>query len=611
MRPISDVNRLIVTAVDAIYGHQVEPDSLVINQTRSEYEGQYTVVTFPLAKQLKKNPEEVGKAIGEYLVGQNSFVSAFQVVKGFLNLSLSDAYWFSVSEFLVKHPDSWKAPAKNERVLVEFASPNTNKPLHLGHIRNILLGWSTSRILDASGFDVRRVQIVNDRGIAICKSMLAWQKYGAGQTPESTNIKPDHFVGKWYVRFEEEFRKEYSAWQFSADGILKYEELARGRDEATFFAEHKNTYFNEDSVLGLEAREMLKRWEAGDPDTIALWKRMNAWVYEGFEKTYARLGVSFDKLYYESDTWELGKAMVMEGVKQSAFYQKEDGSVWVNLEEQGLDHKILLRSDGTSVYITQDLGTAHLRFEEFGAQRMVYVVADEQDYHFHALFGTLKKLKEPYADGLHHLSYGMVDLPSGKMKSREGTVVDADDLLDTVYAEAEKAAADRGEITGLTEAEQKENLRKISLSALKFFILRVDPKKRMLFDPAESVDLQGQTGPYIQNAYVRVRSILARTEGMSGNYDGYSLNEDEKRLLSEVSALPEVVAQAADQYSPSVVAQYCYNLAKSFHRYYHEYRVLNAETEQARAFRIQLVTQVAHVLKEAMDLLGIEMPEKM
>ncbi|HLF65625.1 MAG TPA: arginine--tRNA ligase [Saprospiraceae bacterium] len=611
MRPISDVNNLIVTAVEAIYRHQVDPQSLVINQTRPEYDGQYTVVTFPLAKQLKKNPEDVGKAIGEKLVAQGSIVSSFQVVKGFLNLSLTDVYWQQVLEYMEAHPDAWKSPPRHEKVLVEFSSPNTNKPLHLGHIRNILLGWATSKILAANGFDVVRVQIINDRGIAICKSMLAWQKYAGGQTPESTGIKPDHFVGDWYVRFEEEFQKEYKSWQLSAPGVLKYEERAKGRDEATFFSEYKNTYFNEDSILGREAREMLKQWEAGDPDTIALWKRMNNWVYEGFEKTYAHLGISFDKLYYESETWQLGKEMVMEGLKKGLFYQKEDGSLWVDLEDQGLDHKILLRSDGTSVYITQDLGTAHLRYKEFGARRMVYVVADEQDYHFQALFGTLKKLKEPYADGLHHLSYGMVDLPSGKMKSREGTVVDADDLLETVKAEAHKAAADRGEITGMTEDEQNEVIRKISLAALKFFILRVDPHKRMLFDPAESVDLQGQTGPYIQNAYVRIRSILARTDGMDIPSDGYMLKEDEKRLISVVAALPDILNEAAAQYSPSTVAQYCYNLAKSFHRYYHEYRVLNAETDQARAFRIKLVTQVAHVLHEAMELLGIEMPEKM
>jgi len=609
--PVKDILTLAVTTLDDLYGLKVEPQSLVISPTRPEYEGQYTLVTFPLAKQLKKSPEEVGAAIGEALVNMRTLISGFQAVKGFLNLSLSDTYWMSVVEYLEGNAESWKSPAKDERVLVEFSSPNTNKPLHLGHIRNILLGWSTSKILEAAGYSVVRVQIVNDRGIAICKSMLAWQRFCAGDTPESTGVKPDHFVGQWYVRFEEEFRKEYSAWQSSADGMSKLNELGEGKDAQTFFAGYKNTYFNEISALGLQAREMLKQWEAGDPETIALWKRMNSWVYAGFDETYARLGVEFDKLYYESDTWELGKEMVMQGLAKGAFYRKDDGSIWVDLEDLGLDKKILLRSDGTSVYITQDLGTAHLRYQDFKAQRMVYVVADEQDYHFQALFGTLKKLNEPYADGLYHLNYGMVDLPSGKMKSREGTVVDADDLMDTVFEEARKAAADRGEIDGMEDAERQDILRKISLAALKYFILRVDPRKRMLFDPAESVDLQGQTGPYIQNAYVRIRSILARTTQMSESDDGYTMNQDEKRLLSEVLALPETIRQAANQYSPALLAQYCYNLAKAFHRYYHDYRVLNAETEQARTFRIRLVTQVADVLRNAMELLGIEMPEKM
>ncbi len=611
MDPVKDILTLAVTTLDDLYGLKVEPQSLVISPTRPEYEGQYTLVTFPLAKQLKKSPEEVGAAIGEALVNMRTLISGFQAVKGFLNLSLSDTYWMSVVEYLEGNAESWKSPAKDERVLVEFSSPNTNKPLHLGHIRNILLGWSTSKILEAAGYSVVRVQIVNDRGIAICKSMLAWQRFCAGDTPESTGVKPDHFVGQWYVRFEEEFRKEYSAWQSSADGMSKLNELGEGKDAQTFFAGYKNTYFNEISALGLQAREMLKQWEAGDPETIALWKRMNSWVYAGFDETYARLGVEFDKLYYESDTWELGKEMVMQGLAKGAFYRKDDGSIWVDLEDLGLDKKILLRSDGTSVYITQDLGTAHLRYQDFKAQRMVYVVADEQDYHFQALFGTLKKLNEPYADGLYHLNYGMVDLPSGKMKSREGTVVDADDLMDTVFEEARKAAADRGEIDGMEDAERQDILRKISLAALKYFILRVDPRKRMLFDPAESVDLQGQTGPYIQNAYVRIRSILARTTQMSESDDGYTMNQDEKRLLSEVLALPETIRQAANQYSPALLAQYCYNLAKAFHRYYHDYRVLNAETEQARTFRIRLVTQVADVLRNAMELLGIEMPEKM
>lgn len=611
VHPRKDIQYHVAAAIRSLYSREIDPGTLVLHPTKPEYEGEYTVVTFGLSKSLGKSPEVLGAEIGEYLVAQQTIAGAFQVVKGFLNLTLSDQYWQGMLSTMTQHPDRWRAGRTGEKVLVEYCSPNTNKPLHLGHVRNILLGWSMSRILDAAGCDVVRVQIINDRGIAICKSMVAWLKYAQGQTPESAGKKPDHFVGEWYVRFEEELRKEYSAWQLSADGILRYEELSRGRDVADFYSEYKNTYFNEESSLGREAREMLRRWEAGDPDTIALWNMMNGWVYAGFEETYARLGVTFDKLYYESQTWQLGKEMVMQGLAQGKFYQKDDGSIWVDLTGQGLDHKVLLRSDGTSVYITQDIGTAQLRFEEWHTRRMVYVVADEQDYHFQALFGTLKTLNAPYAEGLHHLSYGMVDLPTGKMKSREGTVVDADDLLDEVYSEAHKTATGSGEIAGMGEDAQREIIRKISLAALKFYILRVDPRKRMLFNPEESVDLQGQTGPYIQNAYVRIRSILARTEESSASGAAHTLHADERRLLAEVSELPDVIMQAALQYSPALLAQYCYNLAKAFHRFYHEHRVLNAETAEARAFRIALIKEVAHALNVAMDLLGMEMPEKM
>jgi arginyl-tRNA synthetase len=606
----TDIQSAVTAAIEGLFAKRIEPDLLVINPTKPEFTGEYTVVTFGLARALGKSPGDIAEAIGAALLERGELISAYEVVKGFLNLSLNTACWDRALSFLEENPEGWKGSPKGEKVLIEFSSPNTNKPLHLGHIRNNLLGWSVSQILAASGYEVIRTQIFNDRGIAICKSMLARQKFGPEETPGSMGMKPDHFVGHWYVLFEQAFREEYRAWQETeaAAGAMR---IAGTEDADAFFKEYRNTYFNEASALGREAREMLHRWESGDPGTIALWKQMNAWVYEGFDQTYARLGVAFDKKDYESQTWEQGKDMVIAGLERGVFYRHEDGSVWVDLSDEGLDQKILLRSDGTSVYITQDLGTAHMRYAELGTRRMVYVVADEQDYHFKALFSTLKKLDEPYADGLHHLSYGMVDLPSGKMKSREGIVVDADDLLDTVYAEAEKAAADRGEIAGMTPEEQEDILNRISLAALKFFILRVDPKKRMLFNPAESVDLQGQTGPYIQNAYVRIRSILARVEDRKDNAGRYEPNADERRLLSENIQFHEVVRDAAEQYSPSLVAQYCYNLAKTFHRYYHEYRVLNAETPGAREYRLRLITCVARTLQDGMELLGIGMPEKM
>ena len=494
---------------------------------------------------------------------------------------------------------------EKQKVLVEFASPNTNKPLHLGHIRNILLGWSTSKILQACGHDVKRVQIVNDRGIAICKSMLAWQKFGEGATPQSTGIKSDHFVGDWYVRFEKEFTAEYKAWQETAAAKDLYSKRKETENtEQEFFKGYKNHYFNTASILGGEARELLLKWEAHDPDTIALWKKMNGWVYEGFEETYASLGVTFDKLYFESDTYLLGKDLIEDGLKQGSFYKKDDGSVWVDLTDAGLDHKLLLRSDGTSVYMTQDLGTAQERYHDFGAERMVYVVADEQNYHFQALFAIMAKLRAPYAKGLYHLSYGMVELPEGKMKSREGTVVDADDLMADVIEEARQAAAER-------EMTDPEIVRRIGMAALKYFMIKVDPRKRMTFDPKASVDLQGQTGPYIQNAYVRIQSILRKAGDTRGSYEGYVLNDDEKLLLNMLGQCPHIIDSAAKEYSPALVANYAFALAKEYHRYYHDVKVLQAETEAAKEFRLILIKLIADVLRHTMDLLGIEMPERM
>ncbi len=602
---IREIESAITEAVATLYQQEVALKDITVTPTKKEHKGDYTLVTFPLAKQLKLAPPQIAQALGQYLKENRSWVSSTEVIQGFLNISLSETFWSSVLTSLKGNPDFWKPTQPEEKILVEFASPNTNKPLHLGHIRNILLGWSTYKILEACGHNVNRVQIVNDRGIAICKSMVAWSQFSNGQTPEDAKLKSDHFVGEWYVRFEKEFSKEYKVWQASADGQVVYQQRKdQAQAEADFFKEYKNHYFNTASQIGREARDMLLRWEAHDPETLSLWKKMNDWVYAGFNETYTRLGVEFDKLYYESDTYLLGKDLIEEGLERGVFYKKEDGSVWVDLTEAGLDHKLLLRRDGTSVYMTQDLGTAHQRYREFGAERMVYVVADEQNYHFQALFAIMAKLGAPYAKGLHHLSYGMVDLPEGKMKSREGTVVDADDLMDDVIAEAELAAKDR-------EMHDPEIIRRIAMAALKFFIIKVDPRKRMIFDPKASVDLQGQTGPYIQNAYVRIQSILRKAPTEHGPMTGYEPNEDEKMLLNMLMQCRTVIENAAREYSPALIANYTYALAKEYHRYYHDVKVIQAETDAARNFRLELITLIGQVLLQTMDLLGIEMPDRM
>ena len=602
---IKEIESAAGQAIAELYQVAIAPGDVLVTPTKKEHQGDYTLVTFPLAKLLKLAPPQIAQVLGEQMKKNNTWIESVEVIQGFLNLSLRSDFWFTALKEMKSNPDFWKPTQTPERILVEFASPNTNKPLHLGHIRNILLGWSAAKIFSACGHDVKRVQIVNDRGIAICKSMVAWQKYGEGKTPESEHIKSDHFVGDWYVRFEIEFQKEYKAWQQTeaAKAVFdKRKDITIGEEE--FYKNYKNQYFNTASGVGLEARDMLLKWEAHDPDTIALWKKMNSWVYAGFNETYARLGVEFDKLYYESDTYLLGKDLIEEGIKQGVFYKKEDGSVWVDLTEAGLDHKLLLRSDGTSIYMTQDLGTAQKRYEEFGAKRMVYTVADEQNYHFQALFAIMAKLGAPYAAGLHHLSYGMVDLPTGKMKSREGTVVDADDLIDDVIREAGEAAIDR-------EGTDPETIRKIAMAALKYFIIKVDPRKRMTFDPKASVDLQGQTGPYIQNAYVRVQSILRKSEHKAGAYGQYVPNDDEKLLLTMLLQCKSVIESAARDYSPALVANYTYALAKEYHRYYHEVKVLQAESDEARSFRLDLIKLIAENLKNTMNLLGIEMPERM
>lgn len=604
----------VISAVKEIYDADITQADITLTPTRKEFEGDYTVVVFPFSRIARKKPEAIGEDIGTYLLKALPQIEHFNVIKGFLNLVVSDRYWQGFLDDIYSDKQYGIQPHNGQRVMVEFSSPNTNKPLHLGHIRNILLGWSASRILEAAGYHVVRVQVVNDRGIAICKSMLAWKKYGHSETPESTGMKGDHFVGKYYVLFEQKFQEEYKGWQQTAEAASIFE----GRSQSdsgpeAFFKGFKNEYFNSFSTLGAEARELLRQWEDGDPETMALWNQMNAWVYQGFDKTYDKLGVSFDKSYYESSTYLLGKDLIDKGLQEEVFYRESDGSVWVNLEDVNLDRKIVLRSDGTSIYITQDLGTAHLRYEDFGMDRMVYTVADEQNYHFQVLFEILRRLKEPYADGLFHLSYGMVDLPSGKMKSREGTVVDADDLIAEVIAEAASNTSERGTIADLSTEEQQEIIRKIGMAALKFFIIKVQPRKRMIFDPRESVDLQGQTGPYVQNAYVRVQSVLRKAGEveLSAAESYEKLAGVEKELLGQLFAFPAVITTAADDYDPSNVANYCYDLAKLYHRFYHDHSILRAETEGARAFRLKLSMAIANTLRTGMDLLGIEMPEKM
>ena len=604
----------IAQAITHVFAYDIDYSDIVIQQTKKEFKGDYTLVVFSFTKLFKEKPEAIAEQIGSYLVKYSDLFTEYNVVKGFLNLTLDHAFWVNRLQILSNTENYGQLEDKQEKVLVEFSSPNTNKPLHLGHIRNILLGWSTAKILKAAGYHVLNTQIINDRGIAICKSMLAWQLFGNGSTPDSTGIKGDHFVGQYYIKFENQFKSEYNDWQSSEFGQeVMIKSKSEEQDQDSFFKSFKNRYFNEYSDLGAQAKSMLLKWEAGDEEIRHLWHQMNSWVYDGFEKTYEALGVSFDQLYYESDTYLLGKDLIAQGLKVNKFYRREDGSVWVDLTEQGLDEKILLRSDGTSVYMTQDLGTAHKRYEDTGATKMIYVVADEQDYHFKVLFEIMKKLEAPYADGLFHLSYGMVDLPSGRMKSREGTVVDADDLIHEVINEVEVSAQERGELYDLSNEERQDIYKKIGLSALKYFILKVNPKKRMVFNPEESVDIQGQTGPYIQNAYVRIQSIKRRveTEAKADIAQYRSLDQTEIAIIKHLSEYEMEVAQAANEFDPSGVANYAYELAKKFHRFYHDVRVIKAETPSAMAFRLLLSSMVAKVLHHSMDLLGIEMPERM
>ena len=562
-------------------------------QTRKEFVGDITLVVFPLLRYIKTNPVALGTAIGEYLVEQLDWVTAFSVVKGFLNLSIADSFY--VQQLLAlgneKHYGHQPVDPKKGVVLVEFSSPNTNKPLHLGHIRNNLLGYSVAKILEASGQAVVKTQIINDRGIHICKSMVAWQMFGNGETPESTDTKGDKFVGDYYIRFDQEYKKE----------IKSLIDTGLTEDQAKTKA-----------PLFLAAQAMLRDWEAGDPSVTMLWETMNNWVYKGFDKTYKQLGVSFDSLYYESDTYLLGKTLIDLGLSDHIFYKKEDGSVWIDLTDEGLGEKLLLRADGTAVYITQDLGTALQRYRDNEKMSgMVYTVGNEQDYHFKVLFLILKKLGFSWAESLHHLSYGMVDLPEGKMKSREGTVVDADDLMIEMTATAGQIAQELGKLDGMSETEKQALYHTIGLGALKYFILKVDPKKRILFDPKSSVDFTGNTGPFIQYTYARIQSILNKAPKENEIEESIRLMEKEKDIIQLLMEYPTVVQQAGAQYSPALVANYAYDLVKSFNSFYQNHSILGEPNANTTALRIELSSQVSKVLQSSMDLLGIELPKQM
>ncbi|MBT5152084.1 MAG: arginine--tRNA ligase [Flavobacteriales bacterium] len=578
----------ISTALNALYAVQVQPE---LQETRKEFDGDLTLVVFPFVRAAKKKPEEVAEEIGAKLLDMQA-IAGFNVVKGFLNLSLDRGVY--VDQFKTFSADlnfGLPAPGSKGAYIVEYSSPNTNKPLHLGHIRNNLLGYSVAEILKANGVAVTKVQIINDRGIHICKSMLAWQEYGNGETPDSSGLKGDHLVGKYYVKFDQVYKEEIKA--LIAEG--KTEEDAKKQAPSL-----------------LKAQQMLLKWEEGDAGVVALWKTMNDWVYNGFNTTYAKLGVNFDKNYYESQTYVLGKDDVTKGLESGVFYKKEDGSVWIDLESDGLDHKLVLRSDGTSVYMTQDIGTAIQRFKDFEAKGMTYVVGNEQDYHFKVLFLILSKLGYAWAEQLHHLSYGMVDLPSGKMKSREGTVVDADDLIDGMVADAEAISKELGKLDGLEEAEQQELFTTLGLGALKYFILKVDPKKRMLFNPAESIDFNGHTGPFIQYAYARIQSLQRKApQGAGVDWTALTLNEDETVVIKALLQFPEVMDQAARNFSPAVLANYTYELVKKYNGFYQNNSILKAETEQSIAFRLLLSKKVGEVIKASMNCLGIQVPNRM
>jgi len=586
------IHQLTLDITERQWGKTVSPEQVQIQKTRKEFKGDFTLVVFPLLRYSGLSPEETGNQLGASMVEQSEMISDYNVIKGFLNLEVSQIYWRQMLETELRDPAYGTVPVseKSPRIMIEFSSPNTNKPLHLGHIRNNLLGQSIANIMESRGNRVRKVNLVNDRGIHICKSMLAWKESGGEETPESSGLKGDHLVGKYYVEFDKIYKKEIS--------VL----VTQGETEKD--AEAK-------APVLVRAREMLRLWEAGDPSVRALWEQMNRWVYDGFEVTYSRMGVEFDQIYYESDTYKLGREIILQGLNSGVLYQMEDGSVWANLEKEGLDHKLLLRSDGTSVYMTQDVGTAHQRYEEFGFDNHIYVVGNEQNYHFQVLKLVLKKLGYGWADKLYHLSYGMVELPEGKMKSREGTVVDADDLMDEMEETARQMSVELGKLEAYPAEEKARIYRQVGMGALKYFILKVDPRKNMTFDPRESVDFNGNTGPFIQYTYARIQSVLRKAEGMEAQAGTTELNEKEISLIRMMHDYPEVIEESARMLNPSLVANYLYDLAKEFNQFYHDYSILSADHTDQVALRILMVEEIGRIIHSGMKLLGIEVPERM
>lgn len=592
MNPENFILEKAAEAVGALYGQQPEEKMIQTQATRKEFEGDITLVTFPLSRISKKAPDVTAKEIGEYIKEHTPEIESFNVVKGFLNLKFSGAFWQRIFDEIFRTPDFGQQPVTGKTIMVEYSSPNTNKPLHLGHIRNNLLGWSVAKLLEANGHKVLKVNLVNDRGIHICKSMLAWLKMGNGETPQSSGMKGDHLVGKYYVAFSNRLKKE----------VEKLKEDGMPQQEA-----------EREAPILKEAQAMLVRWEQGDPEVVELWKKMNGWVYDGFEQTYNRLGISFDRTYYESQTYLLGKSLVQEGLAKDIFETHPDGSVWCDLTGDGLDKKLLLRGDGTSVYMTQDLGTARQRFSEYELDEHIYVVGNEQNYHFQVLKLILKKLGFEWSDNIYHLSYGMVELPEGKMKSREGTVVDADDLLEGMYRTARETSLALGKLEDMDEQEQERLFEMIGLGALKYFIIKVDPRKTMLFDPKESIDFNGNTGPFIQYTHARIKSILRKAAAL-----GYREESGKGKLLPKeieiiklLNSFPVKIREAGADRSPAVIANYAYDLAKEFNQYYHDTSILKEEDAQARGQRLALIGVIAKVLTKAMDILGIRLPERM
>lgn len=592
MNPEQILVKWVAESVNALYNKEIEESLLQIQATRKEFEGDLTAVIFPLSKILGQKPDTIAQEIGQYLQSKYPQIEGFNVVKGFLNIKFSNDFWLKLFTQICANENWGQHPASGKLYMVEFSSPNTNKPLHLGHIRNILLGWSVSKLLEANGHKVVKVNLVNDRGVHICKSMLAWERLSGSETPENSGIKGDHLVGKYYVAFNNLLKEQVK--ELINSGVEE--------EEA-----QKN------APILKEAQEMLVEWEKGDKKVVDLWKMMNGWVYEGFDQTYDKLGVYFDKTYYESQTYLLGKTLVMEGLSKGLFYSKEDGSVWCDLTDKGLDHKLLLRSDGTSVYMTQDLGTAHQRYNEYNFDEHIYVVGNEQNYHFQVLKLLLEKLGYSWSDAIYHLSYGMVELPEGKMKSREGTVVDADDLIESMVNTAKETSLQLGKLEEMCDSERDRLYSMIGLGALKYFMIKVDPRKMMLFDPKESIDFNGNTGPFIQYTHARIRSILRKgaERNLFGKITNAPLNNQEIEIIKLINSFPSKIAEGGREHSPAVIANYAYDLAKEFNHYYHEVSILREEREEVLLQRLVLIDVISTVLKKAMSILGIELPERM